>query len=156
MEVNKMVDNKKVYLRTTRNLYYKQEKPNLKVYYSYTTPVALEIDGVLKVSENQWSVTTGRHLTWIDGGNKKSRLKREEFNQLVKQHKPEPNFMKSVSMVSAVFGLMCQNDIKTKNKYQKKFFDKVEGINFPNDWNTLSEEEKSRRLEGATKIGLEK
>ena len=151
-----MVDNKKVYLRTTRNLYYKQEKPNLKVYYSYTTPVALEIDGVLKVSENQWSMTTGRHLTWIDGGNKKSRLKREEFNQLVKQHKPEPNFMKSVSMVSAVFGLMCQNDIKTKNKYQKKFFDKVEGINFPNDWNTLSEEEKSRRLEGATKIGLEK
>ena len=78
-----MVDNKKVYLRTTRNLYYKQEKPNLKVYYSYTTPVAFEIDGVLKVSENQWSVTTGRHLTWIDGGNKKSRLKREEFNQLV-------------------------------------------------------------------------
>ena len=151
-----MIDNKKVYLRTTRNLYYKQEKPNLKVYYSYTTPVALEIDGVLKVSENQWSVTTGRHLTWIDGGNKKGRLKREEFNQLVKQHKPEPNFMKSVSMVSAMFGLMCQNDIKTKNKYQKKFFDKVEGMNFPDDWNTLSEEEKSRRLEGATKIGLEK
>ena len=151
-----MIDNKKVYLRTTRNLYYKQEKPNLKVYYSYTTPVALEIDGVLKVSENQWSVTTGRHLTWIDGGNKKSRLKREEFNQLLKQHKPEPNFMKSVSMVSAMFGLMCQNDIKTKNKYQKKFFDKVEGMNFPDDWNTLSEKEKSRRLEGATKIGLEK
>ena len=151
-----MIDNKKVYLRTTRNLYYKQEKPNLKVYYSYTTPVALEIDGVLKVSENQWSVTTGRHLTWIDGGNKKGRLKREEFNQLVKQHKPEPNFIKSVSMVSAMFGLMCQNDIKTKNKYQKKFFDKVEGMNFPDDWNTLSEEEKSRRLEGATKIGLQK
>ena len=40
-----------------------------------TTPVALEIDGQLKVSENQWSVTTGRHLTWIDGGNKKARLK---------------------------------------------------------------------------------
>ena len=151
-----MINNKKVYLRTTRNLYYKQEKPNLKVYYSYTTPVALEIDGVLKVSENQWSVTTGRHLTWIDGGNKKGRLKREEFNQLVKQHKPEPNFIKSVSMVSAMFGLMCQNDIKTKNKYQKKFFDKVEGMNFPDDWNTLSEEEKSRRLEGATKIGLQK
>ena len=106
---------KKVYLRSTRNLYYKQEKPNLRVYYSYSTPVALEIDGVLKVSENQWSVTTGRHLTWIDGGNKKGRLKREEFNQLVKQHKPEPNFIKSVSMVSAMFGLMCQNDIKTKN-----------------------------------------
>jgi len=58
-------------------------------------------------------------------------------------------------MVSAIFGLMCQNDIKTKNKYQKRFFDKVEGLNFPSDWETLTEEEKARRLEGATKIGLE-
>ena len=80
-----MIDNKKVYLRTTRNLYYKQEKPNLKVYYSYTTPVALEIDGVLKVSENQWSVTTGRHLTWIDGGNKKERLTSEQFELKYKE-----------------------------------------------------------------------
>ena len=68
---------KNIYLRSTRNLYYKQEKPYLRVYYSYTSPVALEIDGVLKVSENQWSVTTARHLTWIDGGNKKARLKSE-------------------------------------------------------------------------------
>ena len=147
---------KKVYLRSTRNLYYKQEKPNLRVYYSYITPVALEIDGVLKVSENQWSVTTARHLTWIDGGNKKARLKREEFNQLIKQHKPEPNFLKTVSMVSAMFGLMCQNDVKTKNKYQKRFFDKVQGINFPEDWNNLTEEEKSKRLEKVESVGLGK
>ena len=147
---------KKVYLRTTRNLYYKQEKPNLRVYYSYITPVALEIDGVLKVSENQWSVTTARHLTWIDGGNKKARLKREEFNQLIKQHKPEPNFLKTVSTVSAMFGLMCQNDVKTKNKYQKRFFDKVQGINFPEDWNNLTEEEKSKRLEKVESVGLGK
>tara|TARA_R100001244_G_scaffold85935_1_gene65751 strand:+ start:162 stop:614 length:453 start_codon:yes stop_codon:yes gene_type:complete len=147
---------KKVYLRSTRNLYYKQEKPNLRVYYSYITPVALEIDGVLKVSENQWSVTTARHLTWIDGGNKKARLKREEFNQLIKQHKPEPNFLKTVSTVSAMFGLMCQNDVKTKNKYQKRFFDKVQGINFPEDWNNLTEEEKSKRLEKVESVGLGK
>jgi len=29
-------------------------------------------------------------------------------------------------------------------------------MNFPDDWETLTEEEKSRRLEGATKIGLKK
>ena len=116
------------------------------------------IDGHLKVSQNQWSITTGKHLTWIDGGDKvkKLRLKPEEFNELVEKHKPEPNFLKTVSSVSAMFGLMCQNDVKTKNKYQKKFFDKVQGINFPDDWESLSEEEKSKRLEGATKIGLEK
>ena len=148
--------NKKHYLRTTRNLYYIDEKPQLRVYYSYTTPVALMIDGHLKVSQNQWSITTGRHLTWIDGGNKQNRLKPEEFDELVKKHKPEPNFLKTVSSVSAMFGLMCQNDVKTKNKYQKRFFDKVQGINYPSDWESLSEEEKTKRLDGATKMGLEK
>jgi hypothetical protein len=149
--------NKKHYLRSTRNLYYIDEKPQLRVYYSYTTPVALMIDGHLKVSQNQWSITTGRHLTWIDGGNKQNRLKPEEFNELVKKHKPEPNFLKTVSMVSAMFGIMCnKGEEKTKNKYQKKFFDKVQGINFPDNWDSLSEEEKSKRLDGATKIGLEK
>ena len=148
---------KKVYLRTTRNLYYKQEKPNLRVYYSYITPVALEIDGVLKVSENQWSVTTARHLTWIDGGNKKARLKREEFNQLIKQHKPEPNFLKTVSTVSAMFGLMSKGqDQKKTNNQKKRFFDKVQGINFPEDWNNLTEEEKSKRLEKVESVGLGK
>ena len=149
---------KKVYLRSTRNLYFKQEKPNLKVFYSYTTPVALEIDEQLKVSENQWSVTTARHLTWIDGGNKKARLKRDEFNQLLKQHKqhkPEPNFLKTVSMVSAMFGLMSQGqDQKKTNDQKKRFFNKVNGLSFPNDWETLSEEEKTRRLEKVEKVGL--
>ena len=148
---------KKVYLRSTRNLYYKQEKPNLKVFYSYTTPVALEIDGQLKVSENQWSIATARHLKWIDGGNKKARLKREEFNQLLKQHKPEPNFLKTVSMVSAMFGLMSQGqDQKKTNDQKKRFFDKVQGINFPEDWNNLPEEEKSKRLEKVESVGLSK
>jgi len=144
---------KKVYLRTTRNLYYIDEKPQLRVYYSYTTPVALMIDGHLKVSQNQWSITTGRHLTWIDGGNKQNRLKPEEFNQLLKQHKPEPNFLKTVSMVSAMFGLMSQDQKKT-NDQKKRFFDNVNGLSFPNDWETLSEEEKTRRLEKVEKVGL--
>ena len=105
---------KKYYLRTTKNCYYVQEKPNLKVYYSYSTPVALEIDGVLKVSQNQWSITTAKHLSWIDNGNKKDRLKPDEFNQLLKQHKPEPDFLKTVSMVSAMFGMMTQGEDKQK------------------------------------------
>ena len=148
---------KKVYLRSTRNLYYKQEKPNLKVYYSYITPVALEIDGQLKVSENQWSITTARHLTWIDGGNKKARLKRDEFNQLLKQHKPEPNFLKTVSMVSAMFGLMSQGDDKKKiNEQKKRFFNNVDGLSFPDDWNALTEDEKTKRLEKVEQIAINK
>lgn len=146
---------KKHYLRTTKNLYFIDEKPNLRVYYSYTTPVALVISGVLKVSENQWSVTTGRHLTWIDGGNKKARLKADEFNTLLKEHKPEPDFLKTVSLMSATFGLLCRNENPKKvNDQKKRFFDHVEGLSFPNNWDSLPEEEKTKRLNSVETIAL--
>ena len=145
----------KYYLRTTKNCYFVQEKPNLKVFYSYSTPVALEIDGILKVSQNQWSITTANHLSWIDNGNKKDRLKPEEFNQLLKQHKPETDFLKTVSMVSAMFGVMMQTEDKSKvNAQKKRFFDNVQGLNFPEDWDTLPEEEKSKRLEKIENFNL--
>ena len=145
----------KYYLRTTKNCYFVQEKPNLKVFYSYSTPIALEIDGILKVSENQWSMTTAKHLTWIDNGNKKDRLKAEEFNQLLKQHKPEPDFLKTVSMVSSMFGVLMQTEDKSKvNAQKKRFFDNVQGLNFPEDWDTLPEEEKSKRLEKIENFNL--
>jgi hypothetical protein len=132
-----------------------QEKPNLKVYYSYSTPVALEIDGILKVSENQWSITTAKHLSWIDNGNKKDRLNRNDFNLLLKEHKPEPDFLKTVSMVSAMFGMMTQIEDKSKvNAQKKRFFDNVQGLNFPEDWDTLPEEEKSKRLEKIENFNL--
>jgi hypothetical protein len=41
---------------------------------------------VLHVSQNGWSVTTGRHLTWIDGGSaeaKKRRLAHADFKKLM-------------------------------------------------------------------------
>ena len=145
----------KYYLRTTKNCYYVQEKPNLKVFYSYKTPVALEIDGILKVSQNQWTITTAKHLSWIDNGNKKDRLKPEEFNQLLRQHKPMPDFLKTVSMVSAMFGMMTQSEDKAKvNAQKKRFFDNVQGLNFPEDWETLPEEEKSKRLEKIENFNL--
>ena len=146
---------KKYYLKTTKNCYFIDEKPNLRVYYSYTTPVALQINGVLKVSQNQWSITTAKHLNWIDDGNKKDRLKPEEFNQLLKEHKPEPDFLKTVSMVSAMFGLLAQTEDKSKvNAQKKRFFDNVQGLNFPDDWNDLPEEEKTKRLEKIESFNL--
>ena len=145
----------KYYLRTTKNCYYVQEKPNLKVFYSYKTPVALEIDGILKVSQNQWTITTAKHLSWIDNGNKKDRLKPEEFNQLLRQHKPMPDFLKTVSMVSAMFGLMTQTEDKSKvNAQKKRFFDNVQGLNFPEEWDTLPEEEKAQRLKKIENLNL--
>ena len=62
--------------------------------------------------------------------------------------------LKTVSMVSAMFNVMCGDDTKTSNKYQKRFLDTVDGINFPDDWENLSEVEKSKRLDKAVKVNL--
>lgn len=48
------------------------------VYYSYNTIVAVRIHGKLYISENVWSVTTGKHLNYIDP-DKSIRMPHNEF-----------------------------------------------------------------------------
>ena len=58
--------------------------PNgLSLFFSYTTIMAFRGREGLKVRENEWSNTTGKHLNWIDGGDKKSRLAGAEFEKLL-------------------------------------------------------------------------
>ena len=53
----------------------------LVLYFSYETIIAFHPhDGKpVRVHVNDWSATTGKHLTAIDGGNKADRLKGEDF-----------------------------------------------------------------------------
>ena len=58
------------------------------VYYSYNTAVGIRLASKLILSENVWSTTTGRHLTWIDGGSKeakKSRIKYSDFLKILEE-----------------------------------------------------------------------
>jgi hypothetical protein len=48
-------------------------------YFSYKTLVAFTYNNQKHVIQNLWSTTTGKHLNWIDGGNKKERLTKEAF-----------------------------------------------------------------------------
>lgn len=48
----------------------------LDIYFSYKTPVAYRVNGSLCVRQNDWGPTTGKHLTWIDGGSKASKAAR--------------------------------------------------------------------------------
>ena len=53
------------------------------IYFSYKTPVAIYTPETgLKVCENVWSKTTGKHLNWINK-NKKERLPYDEFQKLL-------------------------------------------------------------------------
>lgn len=64
----------------------------LTLYFSYETIVAFEDDNQgLKVVENSWGPTTGRHLNLIDGGNTSKRLSSEDFqkalDKVIDKHK---------------------------------------------------------------------
>ena len=81
------------YLNTTKSLRI-EHNPGIDIYYSYATPVAFhlhsakvrsDLNGVLTVSKNVWSRTTGKHLTQIDGGDKKSRIPHDQFVSLYKK-----------------------------------------------------------------------
>ena len=53
------------------------------VWYSYDTPVAFAVGGQPRVvRRNSWGPTTGKHLNWIDGGDKASRVSSDEFERL--------------------------------------------------------------------------
>ena len=52
-------------------------------YFSYRTLVAFRTKGNLYVRENVWGTTTGKHLNWIDGGDKKNRLSKEDFENMM-------------------------------------------------------------------------
>ncbi len=53
---------------------------NLRLYFSYQTVIAFDHPSTgLVVRKNDWSTTTGKHLNWVDNGNRAKRLCGEEF-----------------------------------------------------------------------------
>ena len=73
----------KQYLSTTKNLY-SDIVNGYQVFYSYNTAIGINDNGKLILSENVWSTTTGRHLTWIDGGSKEAKESRIKYSDLLK------------------------------------------------------------------------
>ena len=72
------------------------DKPNIRtlkfwvgdlvIWFSYKTPVAFrQWNKERVVRENDWSVTTGKHLNWIDGGDRSNRVPGEEFEKPLKE-----------------------------------------------------------------------
>ena len=65
---------------------YKFSIGNLDIFFSYNTAVGFEnSQGDLVVTQNQWSRTTGAHLTLIDRGKVEDRIPYEEFKRELKR-----------------------------------------------------------------------
>jgi hypothetical protein len=120
---------KKQYLRSTRNLYYKDED-GIRIFYSYSTPVAfLRDDGKFIISENKWGISNDQD-----------------------QNKSGNDPLKTAAMVSKLFGLLSTNDEKAI-KQKKRYFE-IAGCTFPEDWDQLSLEEKQSRISKAENFGI--
>lgn len=74
---------------------------DLSVWFSYRTPVAYQYgSGRIVVRENDWSTTTGKHLTYIDGGDKRSRVPGDVFMAGLEKVLPKDVSMRLVTELS--------------------------------------------------------
>ena len=67
---------------------------DLRLWFSYDTVIAFHSPGQSrKVRQNDWSSTTGKHLNWVDDGDKKSRLPGDEFERTLNATLKEYNLI---------------------------------------------------------------
>jgi len=167
-------DAERVYPRTTKNFYY-IITPNWQLWFSYRTLIAFRKTGNIDtrvnnffISRNAWSVTTGKHLYWIDSDHTK-RLDFEVFEALALEHlgddfgnpKRDTNPFRSAGMVSALFSVMhskedqSEAEKKKANNQRIRFYQaSYPGVLIPQDWDDLTAAEQSRRLDMVDKTAL--
>ena len=144
------------YLRTTKNLYCHFVEGR-QLFFSYQTLVA--IDNLISV--NDWSRTTGRHLTWINP-NKEIRVNDFEaqarkilssMDLLVERSDP----LKTVGRVAALFSIMAEgdDDLRKTNNQRLRFYATQPGFIVPEDWDQLTTEDQKERLDKVDSMALD-
>tara|TARA_X000001388_G_scaffold73550_2_gene65420 strand:- start:4 stop:489 length:486 start_codon:yes stop_codon:yes gene_type:complete len=146
---------KPVYPRSTRNFYYHVVEGRV-LYFSYNTLIAI---GNL-ISSNQWSVTTAKHLYWI---NPDKDIRVNDFEEQARKILSKDNLisdfdhLKTVSAISSIFSLMANDETeeakRKTNDQRKRFYETIEGISFPDDWDSLSVENQEERLNKTDQFG---
>ena len=118
--------------------------------YSYDTHVAT-IKGNKLLRLGWWSQTTSKHINYVAREYGLTVIDAtEEAKQEQQEESPLAGHIKSVSMVCAMGSIMCK-DQKEKNDWNKRMISTLPGTSFPDNWDSLSEDEKQRRLEGGLK-----
>ena len=136
------------YPRSTRN-FYKHTIKGYELYFSYQTLIA--IDNLISV--NNWSVTTARHLYWI---NPDKDIRVNDFDEQARKILQDNDLLdtsdpfKTVASVSRIFELMSNNeteeDIRKTNNQRMRFYE-TQGVIRPEDWDTLTVAEQKKRLD---------
>ena len=136
------------YPRSTRN-FYQHTINGLTLYFSYQTLIA--IDNLISV--NKWSVTTARHLYWI---NPNHDIRVNDFDEQARKILQDNDLLdtsdpfKTVATISTLFELMSndetEKDIRKTNNQRMRFYE-TQGVIRPEDWDTLTVAEQKKRLD---------
>ena len=139
------------YPRTTRN-FYTHTINGLTLYFSYQTLIA--IDNLISV--NKWSVTTARHLYWI---NPNHDIRVNDFDERARKILKDNDLLdtsdlsdpfKTVAGISQIFSLITnpetEEDIRKTNNQRMRFYE-TQGVTRPEDWDTLTVAEQKKRLD---------
>ena len=121
--------------------------------YSYDTHVATIKNGVV-YRLGWWSVTTNKHINYVasEYGYPVQDLPKEEKAVIQKEEEAKSKAQfDSVKMVCAFGSILCDTP-EEKNKWNKRMLGTIPGIDFPEDFDKLSEEEKAKRLNGALNV----
>ena len=136
------------YPRSTRN-FYQHTINGLTLYFSYQTLIA--IDNLISV--NNWTKSTARHLYWINP-NKDIRVNDfdERARKILKDNDllDTSNPFKTVATISSLFELMSndenEEDIRKTNNQRMRFYE-TQGVERPEDWDTLTVADQKKRLD---------
>jgi len=136
------------YPRRTRN-FYQHTINGLTLYFSYQTLIA--IDNLISV--NNWSVSTARHLYWI---NPDKDIRVNDFDEQARKILQDNDLLdtsdpfKTVATISTLFELMSndetEEDIKKTNNQRMRFYE-TQGVERPEYWDTLTVAEQKKRLD---------
>ena len=136
------------YPRSTRN-FYQHTINGLTLYFSYQTLIA--IDNLISV--NKWSVTTARHLYWI---NPDHDIRVKDFDEQARKILKDNDLLdtsdpfKTVATISTLFELMSndenEEDIRKTNNQRMRFYE-TQGVERPEDWDTLTVADQKKRLD---------
>ena len=136
------------YPRSTRN-FYQHTINGLTLYFSYQTLIA--IDNLISV--NKWSVTTARHLYWI---NPNHDIRVNDFDEQARKILKDNDLLdtsdpfKTVATISTLFELMSNDEneesIRKTNNQRIRFYE-TQGVERPEDWDTLTVAEQKKRLD---------
>ena len=136
------------YPRSTRN-FYQHTINGLTLYFSYQTLIA--VDNLISV--NNWSVTTARHLYWI---NPDHDIRVNDFDEQARKILQDNDLLdtsdpfKTVATISTLFELLSdyknEEDFRKTNNQRMRFYE-AQGVERPKDWDTLTLAEQKKRLD---------